>query len=346
MQQSLNDTTKTLTDNVNEERHLTINGNRGNLYCNQDKSESDLRSDINVTEILISNRTNLEMQLSELNGKLARLEHLHGLEINNHNVAKQKIITLQSEVTDLTNKYSITLQEATVKDDTIKQLNTLNQSLKDENNNLSEQLEFTKSMLTSKEFENAQLQNQIFTYQNQLDSLQLQIQQLTNDSPINTKQDSNILDETNALLQKIPGLEQKIEALQKERDHIQSHYEHYVHELNEQLRSEMIKNENLAKDLQNLYNRESSLVDQISDMEIRLQNYDIKNKAEMCKQEVELEIQKEYQEIKVSVLFFAKYSTIMQLYNLHVLHTHHSTIINVKVCIYVSMFCVVRKNMI
>ncbi|CAH0726676.1 unnamed protein product, partial [Brenthis ino] len=297
LQQSLNDNTKTTTDNVNEERHLTVNGNR-DLYSNQDKNKSDVRSDINVTEILISNRTNLEMQISELNGKLANLEYLHELEINNHNTAKQKIIALQSEVTDLTNNYSITLQEASIKDDTIKQLNTLNQSLKDENNNLSEQLEFTKSMLTSKEFENAQLQNQIFTYQNQLDSLQLQIQQLTNDSPINIRQDSNILEETDALLQKIPGLEQKIEALQKERDHIQSHYEHYVHELNEQLRSEMIKNENLAKDLQNLYNRESSLVDQISDMEIRLQNYDIKNKADMCKQEVELEIQKEHQEVK------------------------------------------------
>lgn len=304
VQESVNDNMKKNTDNVNEDHSSSANGETEHLYHDKNLNDFSAKSDINIAEILISNRTNLETQISDLNGKLAHIENLYGLEVANHNICKQKLTSLQSDVTDISNKYFTALEEINDKNESSKQITILYQSLKDENNNLSEQLEFTKSMLTSKEFENAQLQNQIFTYQNQLDLLQLQIQQLTNDSPVNIRQENLTSEDNNGLLQNILNLEQKIEALQKERDQIQSHYEHYVYELNEQLKSEMFKSENLAKDLDNLYNRESSLIDQISDMEIRLQNYDIKSKTEMSTVNVESSIEKDYQEIKVGKFYF------------------------------------------
>lgn len=231
--------------------------------------------EVNVTEMLISNKRNLEMQINELQSKLAQLESDNMLAVNNNNISKQQINNLEMELKNLHNKYRITLQEISSKDKMIQELYTIKSSLSDKTNNLQDQLEFTKSILSAKEMENNSLQNEVGVLQNQLDATQLQLQQVSNGAQrphlTHTAQDTDQNNE--ALLQKISNLDLQLKTLQKERDQISLHYEHYVVELNEQLKSVVKKNEELSKEIHNLSNREASLIDQISEMEIRIQNY-------------------------------------------------------------------------
>ncbi|CAH2104718.1 unnamed protein product [Euphydryas editha] len=297
--------TETLYDNLSmitvnkmdQDQNNITNGSQANFLNNQDTAitikNSEMKSDV-ITEMLISNKTNLESQINDLSAKLAHMESLYGQETNNHNNCKQQNIALQSEINNLMTKYSIIVQEASSKDKEMQQLKVTNQYLQDERNNLFEQVELTKSMLATKESENTKLLSQVSTYQNQIELLQLQIQQLTNDSTVKLDQNNKTPEETEALLHKISSLEQKIETLQKDKEQINSHYEHYVRDLNERLKSEINKNETLSKDLQNLYNRENSLIEQISEMEIRLQNYATK-KSDLSKQEqIDTDLQNKY----------------------------------------------------
>lgn len=255
-------------------------------------------SDVNVTEILISTKTNLELQIKDLNEKLTNLESLYISENYNHNISKQKLIALEHELKSLSNKYEIAVQDAASKDESLLELKNRISTLTDENNNLVEQVEFTKSMLTTKEIENTELVSKLSYCKNQLDVLQLQIQQLTNSSNTSREQSHNTSEEKEALIKKISRLEQTIESLQKERDQINTHYEHYVRELNDQYGAEVKKNEGLAQEIQNLHNRESMLIEQISEMEIRIQNYKVVKEDQSCKQE-DADRQKQYQDTQV-----------------------------------------------
>lgn len=316
---------ETLNENLNmitvtkmdQDQNSITNGNRAEFFNNQemDLKTSEIKPDV-ITEMLISNKTNLELQIKDLSAKLAHMESLYGQEISNHNNCKQQHIALQSDINNLMTKYSMVVQEASSKDKELQQLKITNQHLHEEKNNLFEQVELTKSMLTSKESENSQLLNQVSTYQNQIDLLQLQIQQLTNDSVVKFDQSNGNTEETEALLQKISNLELKIQTLQKDKEQINSHYEHYVRDLNERLKSELNKNETLSKDLQNLYNREHSLIEQISEMEIRLQNYATKNDSDLSKQvQIDTDLQNQYIAAKVSMIIIIKKKTKFSCFN-------------------------------
>lgn len=255
-------------------------------------------SDVNITEILISAKTNLESQIKNLTEKLTNLESLYISENYNHNISKQKLVALDHELKILSNKYEIAVQDAAAKDGSLSELKHQISTKTDENNNLVEQLELTKSMLTTKEIENTELVSKLSYCQNQLDVLQLQIQQLTSSSNTPAQPGHNTSEEKDTLLRKISRLEQTIEGLQKERDQINTHYEHYVRELNDQYGAEVKKNEGLAQEIQNLYNRENSLIEQISDMEIRLQNYKVAREEQSYRQE-DADLQKQYQDTQV-----------------------------------------------
>lgn len=307
--ETLNENLNMITvSKIDQDQNSITNGNQVQFFNNQemDLKTSEIKPDV-ITEMLISNKTNLELQINDLSAKLAHSESLYGQEINNHNNCKQQNIALQSEINNLMAKYSTVVQEASSKDKELQQLKITNQHLHEEKNNLFEQVELTKSMLTSKESENSQLLNQVSTYQNQIDLLQLQIQQLTNDSVVKFDQSNRNTEETEALLQNISNLELKIQTLQKDKEQINSHYEHYVRDLNERLKSELNKNETLSKDLQNLYNREHSLIEQISEMEIRLQNYATKNDSDLSKQvQIDTDLQNQYIAAKVSMIIIIK----------------------------------------
>ncbi|KAL0849145.1 hypothetical protein ABMA28_013493 [Loxostege sticticalis] len=236
--------------------------------------------DINVTEILISNKRNLEEQVSELESKLRELDSAYRAEVNNHNCAKQQVTFLQNELKDLMDKYAIAMENKITINKNIEDLNKIKTSLFDDNNNLKEQLEFTKSILTAKETENSCLHNQMNNLQNELDFTKLQLQQLTSGSNICMAQTDAKSENSEELLQKINTLEELLKTAHKERDQVNTHYEQYVRELNEELKSAMIKNEEFSKEISNLSIREGSLIEQISEMEIRLQSFKIKKDEE------------------------------------------------------------------
>nr|XP_034827649.1 golgin subfamily A member 2 isoform X2 [Maniola hyperantus] len=313
IQETINNTVSVITDRVNQDR-LEITEKEPMKEINSDNSIEN-KCDVNLTEILISTKINLETQISNLTDKLTHLETLYRSESSNHDIAKQKVDSLEHELCILSNKYENAVQKISHRDGSLAELNSLISNMRDENNNLAEQLEFTKSMLSTKEIENTQLHHEISHCQNQIDLLQLQIQQLTNNTFTQSDQSYKASEETQAFVKKISNLEQTIEALQKERDQINTHYEHYARELNEQYKSEVKKNENLAQEIQNLYNRENSLIEQISDMEIRLQNYNIIKEDKIQEQKSETEMQNQYQKTKVQLTELnSKYEELQKQY--------------------------------
>ncbi|XP_022820516.1 golgin subfamily A member 2-like isoform X2 [Spodoptera litura] len=235
--------------------------------------------DLNITEILISNKRNLELQVHHLQSSLEQLEQKNALVVNDYKICNQKLKELEHEINNINDKYIKATEEITIKNAKLNELNSLQLTLSEENSNLTEQLEFTKSVLHSKEAESDSLHKQLLNVQSQYDVIHLQLQQLTNGSPVTLPAEKPVNDEkTQAMSQKISYLEQQLTSLQKERDQINAHYEHYVAELNEQLSSLVRKNEELVRNVENLSNRENSLIEQISDMEIRIQNYNVDKK--------------------------------------------------------------------
>ncbi|CAH2066631.1 unnamed protein product, partial [Iphiclides podalirius] len=96
--------------------------------------------------------------------------------------------------------------------------------------------------------------------------------------------------------------EERLQAVQKERDNLSSHYEHYVSDLNTQLKTIGVKNNSLSQEINQLYNRENSLVEQISELEKRLQSYQTKILTEESDKTKELQeniknFENKYQEL-------------------------------------------------
>ncbi|XP_063838846.1 golgin subfamily A member 2-like [Ostrinia nubilalis] len=264
---SLSQNPSALDNSELTEGNKNVDNNAAKIF---DQSEP-LDLNVNVTQILVANKRNLEEQVAELQLKCDQLDSDYKAEINNHNNARQQVLFLQNELKDLMDKYGAATENSLLMSEHIKELNNLKTSLSDDNNNLTEQLEFTKSILTSKETENTSLLNQLHFLQNELDCTKLQLQQLTSGSNVLIAHNDAKVD-NQELIQKIKNLEELLKGTQKEKDQINTHYEHYVAELNQQLKTTMLKNEEFSKEICNLSNRESSLIDQISEMEIRLQS--------------------------------------------------------------------------
>lgn len=239
------------------------------------------KSDVNVTEILITNNTKLEEQVKTLEKQLMEMQKSCNSAVEQQNAHAQTVSRLQMELQTVQNKYTVVNNENSLQKNTILNLQSKITALSEQNTNLIEQLEFTKTVLTVKENENSQLTNHISVLQNQIDVLQLQIKQLNNNSNINICQEPEEQTSNVQLYQKISNLEQQMQSLQKERDSISSHYQHYVSELNKQLRAMESSNRDLTMECQRLQNRETNLVDQLSEMEIRLQNIQSNKTEEM-----------------------------------------------------------------
>ncbi|CAH0700668.1 unnamed protein product [Spodoptera exigua] len=255
--------------------------NADNLTKNADVTQSNKipEPELNITEILISNKRNLESQVHHLQSSLEQLEQKNTMIVNDYKICNQKLKDLEYEINNINGKYIKATEEITVKNAKLNELNSLQLTLSEQNSNLAEQLEFTRNVLHSKETESDALHKQLANLQSQYDVIHLQLQQLTNGSPFTPPAEKAENDEkTQVMSQKISYLEQQLTSLQKERDQINLHYEHYVAELNEQLSTLIKKNEELTRSVENLSNRENSLIEQISDMEIRIQNYNLDKK--------------------------------------------------------------------
>lgn len=259
--------------NVQSFHHDECSPNKNRPQRQESANIPDMKTETNITEILISSKRNLESKVADLQTQLSAWEDNYNIIFNNYKGATQKIQYLESELENLKSKFVAATRDLMIKDQSINDLIASNTKLCDENNNYQEQLEFTKTVLTAKEAENTSLHSQLYNLQNQFDCTVLQLQQLTNGSIGHLPDNNASLQQIELLKQKILDLEQQLKASQKERDVINSHYEHYTNELNEQLKSVSKKNEDLSKEIDNLSTRENNLIDQISDMEIRLQDY-------------------------------------------------------------------------
>uniref|UniRef100_A0A2A4JBZ0 Golgin subfamily A conserved domain-containing protein n=1 Tax=Heliothis virescens TaxID=7102 RepID=A0A2A4JBZ0_HELVI len=280
--------TQSTQDTVNSQSSDTTDKNKTdhlvslNINPNKNTNSADYNSEdnVNVTEFFISTKRNLELQVHQLQSKLDQLEQKHALMIDDYKICNQKLNELEIENKNLNEKYLNAMQNIMIQDAKLNELNSVKQTLSEENSNLSEQIEFTKTVLNAKEAESDSLHNQLYNLQNQYDVIVLQLQQLTNGSTANAPSGKSTNSEkVDALVQKNSSLEQQLGLLQKERDQINQHYEQYVSELNEQLRCVIKKNEELTREVENLSNRENSLIEQISDMEIRIQNYNMNKKT-------------------------------------------------------------------
>lgn len=242
----------------------------------------------NVNEILISSKQNLEFEINDLKLKLSSLEESYNSTVNNYKSAIEKIVCLENNLENINHKFLAAEQELIIRGNLIEELNTVKKNLCDENSNFQEQLEFTKSILKAKEVENNSLHSQLYNLQNEFDTIYLQLQQLTNGASGKLCDNNASVEQTEYLKQKIINQEQQLRTLQKERDQINLHYEHYTNELNDQLRSVLKQNGDLTREVESLSHRENSLVEQISEMEIRLQNLSIYNKnIQQCSSSVE-----------------------------------------------------------
>lgn len=289
-----------------------------NLTPDKQKMDPNIDMDLNVTEILISNKRNLERQVTELELKLTQLQTTYGLEINSHNATKQQLNNVKTELKHLNDKYYFAMENIKQLETEIKELNSVKSVMTDDNNNLCEQLELTKSILTAKEAENASIRNHLQHLQNELDVTKLQLQQLN--SGVNTCTATSFeclnSEQNDVLLQKVNSLEQQLNISQKERDQINCHYENYVGELNAQLKSVILQNDELSKKVKSLCARENCLIDQISEMEIRIQNFQVKeenaiehlsNNQENVKSIDVIHLQEKYTKTQVSDLSVSFY---------------------------------------
>ncbi|KAL4706017.1 hypothetical protein ACJJTC_014239 [Scirpophaga incertulas] len=280
-------------EEISEAKKNIVLKNEGQPYCddsvedyrdnndaqepnNIDKSkQNDI--DMNVVEILVSNKRNLELQVNDLQRNLRDLEKMLANESKEHNDFKHKTINLNIELQNIEDKYKKATEKIQQLNKKIEELLALKTSLTDENNNLMEQLDLTKTLLTAKQTENAALLSQLNQLQSDLDVSKLQIHQLINGSNADTVQGSgNSSSNHSELLQKLETLENQLKNVQKERDQHNLHYEHYVGEVNQQMQSLLLRNEELLKKVDSLSNREISLIEQISEMEIRMQNMQLR----------------------------------------------------------------------
>lgn len=236
---------------------------------------SSSKTEVDATEFLISSKRNLELQIIDLQTKNMELENNRIASSDEYKIVHQKVNTLENELKNVICNYNAALEQLQTKDVLLKTLNEWKAMVIEEKSDLQEQLDFTKTMLTVKETENDSLHSQLFNIQSQLDATQLQLQQLTTGAlNPDSKPNQELLRQDNEMLQhKITSLEQQLKSQLKDYQQINAHYENYVGELNEQLKSVTRKNEGLNRELQNMSNRENGLIEQISEMEIRIQNY-------------------------------------------------------------------------
>ncbi|KOB65644.1 Golgin-80 [Operophtera brumata] len=232
-----------------------------NEYISADKDK------VNATEFLISTKRNLELQIVDLQAKNTELENNVITTSEKYQISCQRVNTLENELNNINFNYNSAKEQLQMKDNLLKGLNDEKCLVLEEKNNLQEQLEFTKTFLTAKETENDSLHSQLFNIQSQLDATQLQLQQLTSGAHDPNKYSPETLRQENEiLLQKVTSLEQQLKSQLKDYQQINAHYEHYVGELNEQLKSVTRKNEDLNREWHKLSKRETDLIEQIEEL--------------------------------------------------------------------------------
>lgn len=249
--------------------------NKYSYEYKQDDTTLSNKAGVDPIEILIASKIKLEQHILHLEAKNGEQETKLLEAYDKHANLCQKVITLENELKNTNLNYSNIMEKLDSNDALIKELSHAQAQCINEKNNLHEEFEFTKTILAAKESENNSLHCQLFNLQSILDSTQLQLQQLTSGGhDTNSKQtQESLMHEKELLAQKVTILEQQLKSQLKENQQTNSHFEQYVKDLNEQLKMVTRKNEDLHRDVQNLSNRENGLIEQISEMEIRLQNY-------------------------------------------------------------------------
>lgn len=203
---------------------------------------------------------------------LLNLKANHDVIMQENVEARQKISAMESEIITLRGNISQLNMSLSLKDSEIAEYKNTVSSVQNERESFFDQFELTKSILSSKETEIHSLKSKTIELENQLEACMLKIQQLTGFAE-EKKNSCNNNENYDTVLQKITYLEQQLNVTQKERNQSKQHYEQYVNDLNQQLKSAIARNERLANDVQNLTLRETSLIEQLNTVEIRIQSF-------------------------------------------------------------------------
>lgn len=248
-----------------------------NLCCNLEE-KVDITSlqtefETKTTELLITNKRNLEMEIQNLKHKVCELESNYENVLTNCNTLQNRNNCLETELGTIRDMNVSIVNKLSLEEKELEECKKVTYALEQEKSHLLEQLDFTKTVLTAKETENISLHSKITTLANDLESTQLRLHQLTSGIVLHNDNENQCHnDQIESFKQRITLLEQQLKFSQKECSQINSHYEHYITELNDQLKLASLRNEELVKQTQLLSSRENCLIEQISSMEIQLQN--------------------------------------------------------------------------
>lgn len=277
------------------------------LFINPQENETFEQSAVSVDEKTVepSFINQREMPLDLQDQILSNLKANHDIIMQENEEARLKILAMESEIVTLKGNISQLNMSLSLKDGEIAEYKNTVSSIQNEKDSFFDQLELTKSILSSKETEIQSLKSKTNELENQLETCLLKIQQLTG-SAEEKKNTSNNNENYDTLLQKITYLEQQLTLTQKERNQTKQHYEQYVNDLNDQLKSAIARNERLANDVQNLTLRETSLIEQLNTVEIRIQSF-LNHEKKILEEPKESEFKLLLEKSQVSILYYTIY---------------------------------------
>lgn len=263
---------------------------------------------LKAIEILTTNKRQLENQVSDLQNKIISIECNYAEIVNNLNQCENEKKKLENELICCKQNINAMSEELQEQKRTLKEQLGIINSLTEKNNDLLEEMDIAKTALVAKQTENACLNSRLNNLQHKLDVTELHLQQLSHG--VSTKSNSGVeknFVEENDLLQKVSNLDHQLSIALNEKEQIKNYYEQCLRELNKQLNTLSTQHSELLRQNHVLCNRESSLIEQISEMEIRMQQFRDSYSANMdtplqSDENKELaELKEKYKQLEVSI---------------------------------------------
>lgn len=254
---------------------------------------------LKAVELLTSSKRQLEIQVQSLQDKIKQIELNCSESKSNFNMHQQEMSMLQTELNNIKENNISLKKDLDTKNDKVDEQMKLIASLMDKNNDLSEQLDITKTALMARQAEVGSLQSHNNNLQIQVESTELRLQQLSHGETKrnNTDITANNIEDIDILLRKVTSLEQQLKSMLSEKQLMKVHYEQYVKEMDEQVNYFAVKNGDLVRQNHVLSNRETELIEQISNIEIKMQEY-IKSSGANMKSSRKQDNKAEIEELK------------------------------------------------
>lgn len=216
--------------------------------------KSELSASLSQCQLLVKQKTceteDLQVGVKSLKGRVAELEK----ELNNLKSEKNdRFVVQQNEIFENLRKEC--------------------QSMREQNEELVQDLSELKEKLNTSVGENLRLQQEIQEVSAHLSLSNVKIQQLSAGDVIRNDSQVESLTRQRLLLEKQAAeLNQTVQVITNERDNASTQYQQYAQQLNAQLSSLAEKLESTTKENENLARREQDLVRHVGELERHLQN--------------------------------------------------------------------------